>query len=90
MFLQYSVLYESVRGSTFKVFVPVRRIFYPTFSLVKKQQNPARSRCFKTHGFRACVEENISIFFEKCKFLCGEFGLILIQDLEKYYKSKIF
>ena len=31
--------------------------FSPIFSLVKNQQRPVRSRCLKTHDFRACVKE---------------------------------
>ena len=38
-------------------FFPIIRVFFLTFSLVKTEQGPARFRCLKTHGFRACVEE---------------------------------
>ena len=33
--------------------------FFPTLSRVKKQQRPARFKCLKTYGFRACVQESI-------------------------------
>ena len=40
-------------------FFPYYGSFFPTSALVKKQQRPARFGCFKTHGFRAGVEQNI-------------------------------